>query len=335
MHQGLTESHVIDALRRAFPHDADLHNDAAMHHATSHEIIVCSDNCIEGIHFHNTDSPKTVVKRFMCRVFSDLAASGAYPTAISLNFMLGSRITLSYITEMIAHIKDICESDNIRLLGGDTSLLPGETSAFSITALGHTDHRLRRDLAIDGQLLFVTGTIGDSYLAFMIKSGKLTAPTSAIREYFYAHDESPNARVSCMQTLCPHIDCAIDISDGLLQDAHNLGLSSNKHTVIHISDIPLSVQACAVLQACDSDTRQELLIKMLTWGDDYEVLFTAYPETLLPIKKVQEIHSLPVTCIGYVGIKKDKNSCVTLIASDGSDITPSVLGYAHKRIMRK
>ena len=80
------------------------------------------------------------------------------------------------------------------------------------------------------------------------------------------------------------VSSMMDISDGLLLDASRIAAASGVQIEIDLAELPLSRQ----FQALVGNDRHARL-KAATGGDDYQLLLTASPETVL---------SVPLTCVG-------------------------------------
>lgn len=335
----INEDDVLALLKDTFSHREPLLNDAAVLPSMPDQTIVCSDNVVEGIHYRGSAAPEVVANLLLTRVVSDQAACGALPHAITLNFILSATMTPAYLAAMIVHLNTVCEKLNIRLLGGDTSITPAKTSCYSVTCFGSASHFLRRDLAVDGQLVYVTGVIGDAYTADAIAMKRLVpgsdmkrlVPGSdTINEYFRTQPTRFTPRVDVMQELSAHIDCAIDISDGLLRDAHTLGSASDKVIILFHDDIPTSPEMKEMLAPLTPQKRAHHFEKSLTWGGDYEVLFTTYASNAPLIAQTMKEFGVPLTCIGYVGKSSPSTTqFVSLRNHDNCDITPKKLGFTH------
>src|SRR5262249_39368690 len=156
------------------------------------------------------------------------------------------------------------------LLGGDTDRTPGPLSV-SITAFGTLPHgtMVRRSGARAGDVLLVTGTVGDAALGLMLrKEGAAGASlTQAQRNHLLARYLLPEPRTGLAETLRAHASAALDISDGLAGDLAKLCRASGVTAKFGSGVGPLS-DAARVLVAAEPT----LIERALTGGDDYEIL---------------------------------------------------------------
>ncbi len=97
---------------------------------------------------------------------SDLAAKGAEPKGYLLGLGLSKDISEEWVAEFCRGLKLVQDKFQIDLLGGDTISCP-QGPLLSITAFGQLPKGqvVRRNEAVAGAQLYVTGTIGDGALA--------------------------------------------------------------------------------------------------------------------------------------------------------------------------
>lgn len=159
----------------------------------------------------------------------------------------------------------------VHLIGGDTNATPGPLT-IAVTAFGEVPKGriLRRNGAHTGDLVFVTGTIGDAVLGLKALRGELpnlngVAATSLIARY-----RLPQPRVEVGPLLIDVATATIDIFDGLLADLGHICEVSEVSAVIESENVPLSFAARQALL-----TDPVLITAILAGGDDYEILFTA------------------------------------------------------------
>ena len=107
----------------------------------------------------------------------------------------------------------------------------------------------------------------------------------------------------------------MDISDGLVGDLEHIAEASGVAAVIDASRLPLSTAAATVLAEA-----VEHVETVLTGGDDYELLFTAPPDAVLP-----QIPDVPGTAIGRI----EAGSVVRVLDRDGGDLPLTRRGFRH------
>ena len=300
----------------------DLRDDASLIRPhPGHDLVVTTDAIVAGIHFLTDDPPETVGRKLLRVNLSDLAAMGATPLGYMLAAILGPEHRGGWLDSFAAGLGADQAEFNITLLGGDTVATDGPTT-FAVTAFGQArrDAVLRRGGAGTGDLVYVSGTIGDGCLGLMALRGELPALADDDRRALVARYRVPTPRVTLGSQLANLATAAIDVSDGLLADLGHLCSSSGRGAVIRASAIPMSEAAAALVVETPG-----LMPRILTGGDDYELLFTVPSRNQDSVEQVARDVGVPIRRIGEV-VKTDGVVC---LADDGSAIPISPAGYAH------
>ena len=132
-----------------------------------------TDAIIGGVHFFADDAPATVAQKALRVNLSDLAAKGAKPLGFLLSLALPQEIGDGVACRISPKA---CASDAVRygcpLFGGDTDRTPGPIMV-SVAMFGSVPEgtMVRRAGAKPGDLVFVTGTIGDAALGLALRKG--------------------------------------------------------------------------------------------------------------------------------------------------------------------
>jgi len=162
-------------LSRGFPGAYGLQDDAAVVTPTpGRQIVVKTDAIVAGVHFL-PDDPAGLVARKALRVnLSDLAAKGAVPLCYMLDLILPPMATEEWVADFAGGLACDQEAFGVHLIGGDTNTTPGPLT-IAVMALGEIGHDqiLRRGGARPGDVIFVTGTIGDAALGLAALNGTL------------------------------------------------------------------------------------------------------------------------------------------------------------------
>ena len=270
-----TESSFINLLR-GFANDPaarGLLDDVAVMDIGDTSLIITHDMMAEGVHFRSNANPADVAWKLLASNLSDLAAKGAAPIGVLLGFMLGDdawdRAFAIGLEKALAHY-------NVALLGGDTVANRGDKRALGLTALGRATHIPvpSRSGAQIGDILYVTGTLGDALAGFeLIDAG--FDEVGPLADAF----NRPVARLADGQKLAPIVTAMMDVSDGLLLDAERLATASQIGMEIDLGCVPLS--PLYISYRTDSlESRMQAAI----WGDDYQLLFPASPEAVIPVR---------------------------------------------------
>jgi thiamine-monophosphate kinase len=303
-----TESSFINLLRgfATDPAARGLLDDVAVIDIGDASLIITHDMMAEGVHFRSNANPADVAWKLLATNLSDLAAKGAAPVGVLLGFMLGDD---AWDRSFAAGLKEALAHYNVALLGGDTVANRGDKRALGLTALGRAKHIPvpSRSGAQIGDIVYVTGTLGDALAGFeLIDAG--FDEVGPLADAF----NRPVARLADGQKLAPIVTAMMDVSDGLLLDAERLARASQIGIEIDLARVPLS--PLYISYRTDS---LESRMQAASWGDDYQLLFTASPEASL---------SVPATAIGRV------ISGGGLTLKDGVNPVklPPTLGYQHQ-----
>lgn len=264
-------------------------------------LAVSADILQAGVHFFPDDPPASIAKKALRVNLSDLAAMGAEPYGYFLSLGLPQGTDEAWLRRFSDGLAEDQQTYRIALMGGDTTRTLGPLS-LNITALGWVPEgqALHRRGAQAGDLLYVSGNLGDAALG-------LREPSSPARER-YLH---PQPRVTLGMDLRGVATAAMDVSDGLLQDAGHLAAASGVALVIEAAKVPLSAEVRTAIDA-GCFTLHDALIG----GDDYELLFTAPAHAPLP-------EGVQLTCIGHT----EAGEGVRVIDAQGAPLAQG--GYRH------
>jgi len=298
-----------------------LTDDAAlMDVAPGHTLVATTDLLIAGVHFFPAD-PAGLIARKLLRVnLSDLAAMGARPRAYLLSCGFPADVKAEWLQAFSDGLAEDQRTFGVSLVGGDTVASPGPL-IVSVTALGEVPRgaALLRSGARVGDTVFVSGTIGDAALGLRILRGEASAPAdwrAALVDRYHL----PRPRVALGQALRGIARAAIDVSDGLAGDMGHVCETSGVGAVIDWPKVPLSPAARQLL-ARDPALRPAIL----GGGDDYELLFTAAPESASGLADLAARHDVAVTAIGRI----TEGEGVVVRDAEGAEIALASPGYRH------
>jgi thiamine-monophosphate kinase len=196
------------------------------------------------------------------------------------------------------------EAFGLSLLGGDTTSTPGPLTV-SITMLGWVPEggMVKRSGARPGDLLAVSGTIGDGYLGLKAARGQID--DAALAERY----RLPRPRLDLRDAL-KMADAAADISDGVLADAGHIGTASGCGVAVELEKVPLSPSARRWVESQPDETAA--LLALATGGDDYEIVCAA--------GAAPSGFTVVGTCVEGEGVS---------VSHNGKALRPTRLGYQH------
>ena len=278
-----------------------LRDDAARLAPTpGHDLVVTADAIVAGVHFFPDDPPGSLARKALGVNLSDLAAKGADPRGFLLTLALPEDWTEAWLEAFAAGLAAASADGRCPLLGGDTVRADGGLM-IAVTAFGEAPAgaMVRRPGVCEGDVLCVTGTIGDAALGLAARlspdapwASALAPDERGVLRDRYLH---PQPRSGLAPALRRHARAAMDVSDGLAGDlAKMLGLERMTARV-RIADVPLSRPARRALALDPS-----LIRTVLTGGDDYEILCAVPPDTVPAFLADARAAGVPVAAIGAV-----------------------------------
>ncbi|WP_067978867.1 thiamine-phosphate kinase [Neorickettsia sp. 179522] len=227
--------------------------------------VITKDLLAEGVHFFPFAEPYTLAKKALRVNLSDLAAMGAEPIGYFLGLVLGEKHKNStWLNRFAEGLLDDQQYYRVKLFGGDIVTHSGPL-LISVTMIGKKGERvLTRSGAESGDELCVSGPIGDSYLGLLSYRGELQESSYLRNKY-----DLPEPRLDVSRDIISSVTSCIDISDGLLSEAQHLARNSSVSITIFLDKLPISDEARVVLSK-----KPEIRRKLITAGDDYQLLFT-------------------------------------------------------------
>lgn len=320
----LGEFELINRIRQRVRNGCGVHrgigDDAAeLELPEGHHLLTSTDLLIEEIHFRRDwISARELGHKAVAVNLSDIAAMGGIPRYLYLGLACPGEATLLDIEAFLEGALKEAERHNVTLVGGDTCRSPGPW-IISVTIEGSASAGLAigRDGARAGDLLMVSGTLGDSALALQMLLAE-EQPDAAL----LARHHQPTARVELGRILGERrlAHAMIDISDGLAGDLEHILQASRAGAVVEEEKLPLSEALC---RHTTTDSRR--LELALYGGEDYELLFAVAPEKATEVTALARELSLPVTTIGTINQQvgrislKDKSGAVRPILVRGYD----------------
>ncbi len=271
-----------------------------------HLLLLTTDLLLEGVHFDlATATAEDIGYKAAVANLSDIAAMGGVPQYLLVSLAAPARTPVGSIEKLYAGLMRACRRHGALLIGGDTSSSKhGLFIHITLTGAVEPNRALRRDGASIGDLIFVTGSLGDSLAGWWL----LTGPRGArrrprglaarhVRRLIQRHLR-PVPRVKAGRALSTHrlATAAIDLSDGLSGDLGHLCAQSGVGAEIDAARLPLSVSCRAFARAEGIDPVQ----LGLAGGEDYELLFTVPAGRRARLERLAYRLGTRLTCIGRI-----------------------------------
>lgn len=280
-----------------------------------HVIAVSIDTLVENIHFFADVEPELLGHKSLAVGLSDLAAMGAKPAWFTLALTL-PEVDENWLKAFSKGLAKLAKKHNIQLVGGDTTRGP-LTISIQVHGFVQAEKALRRSGAQLGDMIYVTGTLGDAGAALQLQLNQWTDARLTIEDKAYLTQslEQPTPRLDIGQRLAGIASSAIDISDGLLADLGHILKKSSVGARLELDKIPLS----PVLSKVDRQIAEQFALQS---GDDYELCFTISPHH---VSHIEQYFVGQCTCIGM--ITNDKG--IHFIDENGSLMALKGTGYDH------
>jgi thiamine-monophosphate kinase len=278
------------------------------------ELVATTDSLVEGAHFLPGHAPHSLGHKALAVNLSDCAAMGAQPAWALLSLSL-PEADEPWLSEFATGFSALARAHGVALVGGNLTRGPLSITV-QLLGLVRAGRAVLRSGAQAGDLLCITGSVGDAAAALSIQLGKLPVARDALlaRRFDY-----PEPRVALGQQLGGLASACIDISDGVYADVQRLVTGSRCGAVLNLEQLPLS-------DALRSAVGAEAWRYGLYGGEDYELVICVAPERL---RLLQERAALGGTSLCVVGELTADSGLKCLQA--GCVMTPADAGFDHFR----
>ncbi|KLK94856.1 thiamine-monophosphate kinase [Microvirga vignae] len=263
-----------------------------------HDLLLTTDALVETVHFLPEDLPASIARKALGVNVSDLAAKGADPAGFLLSLALPETWTEEWLAAFAAGLGEAARDFACPLLGGDTVKARGALT-LCVTAIGEvpTGRMVRRTTAQVGDVICVTGTIGDAALGLKLRKAPAWAESLSPGERAHLADRylHPQPRHHLARALRTHAHAAMDVSDGLAGDLAKMVRVNGVSAVVEADTVPLSP---GVQKAIKVDPG--LYDLAVTGGDDYEILCTVPEKKLDSFMKEADSVGVMLSAIGRI-----------------------------------
>jgi thiamine-monophosphate kinase len=281
------------------------------------QLAVSIDTLVEGTHFAKGAEPRLLGHKALAVNLSDLAAMGAEPAWATLALTLPAADE-DWLAAFADGFLTLAAQFGVQLVGGDTTRGP-----LAITVQVHgfvaPGRALRRDGARPGDLVYVTGTLGDAGLALLAQQGLFVG--LGVVPNLRARLDSPIPRVAEGRALAGVASAAIDVSDGLAADLGHVAERSGVGATLHLDCLPVSPEVRDYV-AGTGDWSVPLAA-----GDDYELCVTVPAARQAEIEAVGAAFGCGLTWVGTV----ERAPGVRCLLPDGSLLSGAPAGWDHFR----
>ncbi|RMD98593.1 MAG: thiamine-phosphate kinase, partial [Deltaproteobacteria bacterium] len=295
---------------------------AVLRPAAGRRLLVSTDLLTEGVHFDERVPPRALGRKALLVNISDIAAMGGSPRAFLSALALPPETETRFVEELYTGFEEVSRTYHVPLVGGDLSASPAGIS-LCVTILGEARRVVERRGAVSGDLVCVTGTLGDAALGRR-KMLEAEAGASPLREnpdlaFLWERHISPTPRVETGILLAEEgvASAMIDISDGLLGDLTHILTESGVAARIFRERIPRSP---AYHRLCGGDDHEAL-----SGGEDYELLFTVPAQRQTRLDTIARRTRTSITVIGQI----EPGEGIRLVDAEGRESRVTPVGYRH------
>ena len=262
-------NHYLKKLNFKKKESYNFENDGAyLNFSKNEKIVTSTDTIVEGVDFFTNDSADSIAHKIICYNLSDISSMGATPYCFSLSLGLPKKISKKWLHTFSLKILKLQKKYKFFLLGGD--IAQTKHIIISATFFGKISKSkiIRRDGAKINDDIWVTGSLGNSFAGLMLKKN-IIKENDSIKKFFIKKYLYPNP---CMigNNLRFIATSAIDISDGFYGDLDKLLLHNNLGANIDMESIPILPKLKKLIHL-----HRVQINKLLSAGDDYEILFTS------------------------------------------------------------
>lgn len=278
------------------------------------ELAVTVDTLVAGIHYPESTAAHDVGHKALAVNLSDLAAMGAEPAWATLALTLPA-VDEGWLRGFADGLFSLAEAYGVALVGGDTTRGPVTTITLQLLGLVPKGSALRRSGAREGDLIYVTGTLGDAALAMrLLQQGEPVA--AELRRPL----DRPMPRVAQGMALREVASACIDISDGLLADLGHILEASGVGASLELARLPISKHYLV-----HADDLADRWAPASSGGDDYELCFTVPQERAGEMERSFAQRGWACSRIGVI----EAQSGLRCFLPDGAKYTPHSTGYDH------
>jgi thiamine-monophosphate kinase len=262
------------------------------------EWVVTTDAFLENVHFlRKIHPPKAVGYKALARATSDIAAMGARSRYFFLTLGLPDACAGEWLDDFLNGMARAARRFGLILAGGDTTKYPVVVTALTVLGEIKRGRSILRSGARPGDLLCVSGRLGEAELGLRLIQRKLQKQkrwSRLLKKHFY-----PEPRLALGEWLAGHhiATSMIDTSDGLSTDLGHICKASGVGAIVWAQKLPV-VSIPPELKRLGVDS----LELALHGGEDYELLFTVPKK--LSTRLTRKLAGIPVTVIGEITREK-------------------------------
>ena len=264
------------------------------------DAVISMDTLVEGIHFPTGKFDANLAQKLLAVNISDLTAKGADAIGYFLSLSTSRSINAAQLRDFCVGLHAAQNRYSLSLWGGDTTK-SDQNTVLTMSIIGGVKHGMAvlRSNANVGDILCVTGFIGDAYLGLKIELKQLSGVLSESQ----LHNLNEAYHLPCppyefRNEIQQFATAALDVSDGLIADAGHLARASDVGLEINLCAIPLSDAARNWLSI--QKRKLKALQQLVTGGDDYQTIMSISASDFDTARSLAEDKGVKLTEIGRV-----------------------------------
>jgi thiamine-monophosphate kinase len=274
-------------------------------------LLFTVDALVEGVHFRPAwMTPSQIGRKLFAVNASDVAAMGGRPRWCVLDVGAPGRTAAADLLALARAAAAAAAEAGAVLVGGNLTSAPALSATLALIGEAPPRPVLRRG-ARPGDLLYVTGTLGDAALGLRALRRDAAARGVAVRRF---RAPTPRLRAGALLARGGLARAMIDVSDGLVQDLGHVCAASGVGARIELARVPAS----AAVRAADVGLA-------LTGGEDYELLCAVAPASRGRAERVARRFGCRFTRIGVC----TPGAGVRVVDAQGRPVALDRLGHRH------
>lgn len=247
-------------------------------------LLATCDTQVEGVHFlREAITPHQLGCKVVAINVSDIAAMGGNPSWALVSLAVPPDTDVAFIEELYRGMREQAALAGAAIVGGNLSRLDSRI-VIDLTLLGQIapEHLILRSSARSGDSILVTGYPGESRAGLELIRRPELRVSDIFRRQVIARHCTPQPRLEEGRLLARSglVHAMIDVSDGLLSDLGHICAASGTGALIEKAKVPVSPALSGVCAASGCDGFEWAL----AGGEDYELLFTAAPDSVPRIR---------------------------------------------------
>ena len=333
----ISESGLIEIIKRRVGEggtsgqdEVGVGDDAAVLRFDWPRIVLTADAMVDGVHFiSGSMSWYDIGWKCIVSNQSDIAAMGAVPEHAVLTLAIPGTTQVGDLDEVLSGVIDALDCFGGKLVGGDT--VSSEVIMLSVALTGrlfNAERVITRNAARPQQLIAVSGSMGSSVAGLTVLKQRLDSDRQSVQSEYEetllnAHFR-PSPRVDLVPELVSAgIECAMDVSDGLLIDLERICTASQVDAIVYADDVPI----CPALGSLFPDRAHEFA---MTGGEDYELLYVGDADAIAQVNAAQPGRKpADFGVIGEIIPKRGVDVEVTVLDDSGRAIEFHAKGWDH------